>query len=44
MARKWIAISVMTATALVTAFGITMAVSYQLHERCTDQMAQRGDC
>jgi len=44
MARTVIAISVVTATVLVTAFGLTMAVSYAINERCTDQMAQRGDC
>jgi hypothetical protein len=44
MARTWIAVSVVTATVLVTAFGVTMAVSYEIHERCTDQMAQQGDC
>jgi len=44
MARKWIAISIMTATALVTAFGMTMAVRYTINEHCTDQMAQQGNC
>ena len=44
MARTLIAISVVTAAVLVTAFGVTMAVSYTIHERCTDQMAQQGDC
>jgi len=44
MARSVIAISVVTATVLVTAFGLTMAVSYSVNERCTDQMAQQGNC
>ena len=44
MARTLIAISVVTATVLATAFGLTMAMSYTINERCTDQMAQQGDC
>jgi hypothetical protein len=44
MARKWIAISLMTGCVLFTAFTITMALSYQINERCTDQMAQNGNC
>lgn len=44
MARNLIAISVVTITVLVTAFGITMAVSYAINERCTDQMARDGNC
>jgi hypothetical protein len=44
MARTLIALSVLTVTVLVTVFGVTMAVSYAVNERCTDQMAQRGDC
>lgn len=44
MARTVIAISVVTATVLVTAFGLTMAVTYVVKEHCTDQMAQQGDC
>lgn len=44
MARSVIAISVVTATVLVTAFGLTMAVFYAVNERCTDQMAQQGNC
>lgn len=44
MTRTLIAISVVTATVLIAAFGVTMAVSYEIHERCTDQMAQQGNC
>jgi hypothetical protein len=44
MTRTLIAISVVTATVLVAAFGITVAVFYEIHERCTDQMAQQGNC
>ena len=44
MARTLLAISVVTATVLVAAFGMTMAISYTIHERCTDQMAQQGNC
>jgi len=44
MARALIAISVVTAAVLVTVFGVTMAVSYEMHERCTDEMAEQGDC
>jgi len=42
--RTLIAISVLTAAVLVMAFGVTMALSYQINERCTDQMAQQGNC
>jgi len=44
MTRTLIAISVLTATVLVTAFGVAMALSYEIHERCTDEMAQQGNC
>jgi len=44
MVRKWIAISLMTGWVLFTAFTVTMALSYQVHERCSDQMAQQGNC
>lgn len=44
MTRTVIAISVVTAAALVMIFGVTMALSYQFNERCTDQMAQQGNC
>ena len=44
MTRTLIAISVVSATVLVTAFGLTMAVSYAVNERCTDWMAQQGNC
>lgn len=44
MKRTLLAISVVTATVLATAFGLTMAVSYQINERCTDQMARQGNC
>jgi hypothetical protein len=44
MARTWIAISLMTFFGLFTAFAITMAGSYALNERCTDQMAWDGNC
>ncbi|HEX4636591.1 MAG TPA: hypothetical protein VH189_10445 [Rhizomicrobium sp.] len=39
-----IALSLAMAAFLFTAFGVTMAVSYEINERCTDQMAQQGDC
>jgi hypothetical protein len=44
MARTWIAISLMTVFGLFTAFAITMAASYTINERCTDQMAWEGNC
>ena len=44
MTRNLIALSVLTAAFLITAFGVTMAVSYEINERCTDQMAQQGNC
>ena len=44
MMRTLIAISVVTAMALFTTFGLTLAASYAIHERCTDQMAQQGNC
>ena len=44
MPRTFIAISVLTATVLVLVFGVTMALSYVINERCTDQMAQQGNC
>ena len=44
MTRTLIAISVVTATVLATAFGITMALSYAINEHCTDPMAQQGNC
>jgi hypothetical protein len=44
MVRRWIAISLMTGCVLFTAFTLTMALSYQIHERCTDQMARDGNC
>ena len=44
MVRRWIAISFMTGCVLLTAFTLTMALSYQIHERCTDQMARDGNC
>ena len=44
MPRTLIAVSVLTATILVLVFGVTMALSYQINERCTDQMAQQGNC
>ena len=44
MTRTLIAISVMTLTLLFTAFGLTMAVSYEINEGCSDQMARDGNC
>jgi len=44
MTRTVIAVSVLTLGALLTAFMITMAASYQINERCTDQMAWVGNC
>jgi hypothetical protein len=44
MVRRWIAISLMTGCVLLTAFTLTMALSYRINERCTDQMAQQGNC
>jgi len=44
MARTLIAVSVVTVTVLVTAFGLTMAVSYAVNEGCSDHMAQQGNC
>ena len=44
MARTLIAISLMTAICLFTAFAITMAASYAINEHCTDQMAWDGNC
>jgi hypothetical protein len=44
MIRTLIAISVVTAAVLVMAFGVAMALSYEINERCTDQMAQQGNC
>jgi hypothetical protein len=40
MTRTLIAISVAAATLLLTILGI----SYVVNERCTDQMAQQGNC
>ena len=40
MTRTLIAISVATATLLLT----TLGISYVVNERCTDQMAQQGNC
>ncbi len=42
--RTWIAISFMMAFGLFTAFAITMAASYAINERCTEQMAWDGNC
>ena len=44
MTRTLVALSLLTLAFLVTAFGVAMAVSYEINERCTDQMAQQGDC
>jgi hypothetical protein len=44
MTRTLIAISIAAATVLFTTFGLTLAVSYVIHERCTDEMAQQGNC
>jgi hypothetical protein len=44
MVRKWIAVSVMTAFGLFAVFAITMAASYAVNERCSEQMAWEGNC
>jgi hypothetical protein len=44
MARTLIAISLITMFGLFTAFAITMAASYAINERCTEQMAWDGNC
>jgi hypothetical protein len=44
MTRTLIAISVVAATMLFTICGLALTVCYAVHERCTDQMAQQGNC
>ncbi|HET7086054.1 MAG TPA: hypothetical protein VFI23_14855 [Rhizomicrobium sp.] len=44
MARTLLAISILTAGILFGGFAAVMAVSYQINERCTDQMARDGNC
>jgi hypothetical protein len=44
MARTWLAISLMMVFGLFTVFAITMAASYAINERCTEQMAWDGNC
>ena len=44
MTRILIAISIMTLGAVFTVFTITMAASYEMNERCTEQMAWNGNC
>jgi len=44
MIRTMIAISIMTLGALFTVFMVTMAASYAVNERCTEQMAWDGNC
>jgi hypothetical protein len=44
MTRTLIAMLVTTTAIFVCAFGVAMAVTYELNERCTDQMAQQGNC
>jgi len=44
MTRTVIAVFIMTLGALFTLFMITMAASYAINERCTEQMAWDGNC
>ena len=44
MTRTLIATAVMTLGALFMVFTITMAASYEINERCTEQMASDGNC
>ena len=44
MMRTLIAVSVVTATVLLTTLGLTLSISYVVNERCSDQMAQQGNC
>ena len=44
MTRTLIALLVATTAIFVCAFGVAMAVTYEINERCTDQMAQQGNC
>jgi hypothetical protein len=44
MTRTLIAVSIMALGAVFTVFMITMAASYEVNERCTDQMAWDGNC
>jgi hypothetical protein len=44
MARTVIAVSILTLGALFMVFMITMAASYEINERCTEQMAWAGNC
>jgi hypothetical protein len=43
MTRIWIAISIMTLGAVFAVFTITVA-SYEMNQRCTEQMAWNGNC
>jgi hypothetical protein len=44
MTRTLLAVSIMALCALFTVFGVTMAASYAINERCTEQMAWNGNC
>jgi hypothetical protein len=44
MTRTLLAVSIMTLCALFTVLGVTMAASYAINERCTEQMAWNGNC
>jgi hypothetical protein len=44
MTRIVIALSIMTLGAMFTLFMITMAASYAINERCSEQMAWDGNC
>jgi hypothetical protein len=44
MTRTWIAVSVMMFGAVFMVFAVTMAASYEINERCTEQMAWDGNC
>ena len=44
MTRTVIAVFIMTLGALLTVFMITVAASYEINERCTEQMAWDGNC
>ena len=44
MTRTVTAVSIMTLGALFMVFMISVAVSYAVNERCTEQMAWDGNC
>jgi len=44
MTRIAIAVFIMTLGVVMTIFMVTMAASYAINERCTEQMAWDGNC